>query len=74
MIRRRYMMLTEEQDATFLAGEEALSRSSGLKVTHQELLLRMMKFCLYHRWGEFLDVTSQEIKDEVALILQKHGG
>lgn len=70
-MKMRKVNLTEDQDRVFLQAEEELSRRVGLKITHQELLLRVLKYALADNGPDFMAFTSRQITEEVDRILRE---
>lgn len=64
-MKRRYVKLTNEQDVAFLEMEDQLSRATGLKIPHQELMLRVLKYALADNAPDFLVFTAREILAEL---------
>jgi hypothetical protein len=72
-MRRRWVVLTDDQDQVFLEVVERLSEATELKITQQELMLRIMKYALSDHGPDFIAKTANDIRAEVAEILRKSG-
>lgn len=70
-MKTRKVVLTEDQDSIFLQAEEMLSRKVGLRITHQELLIRVLKYALHDNGPDFMALTSRQIQDEVDRIIRE---
>lgn len=70
-MKTRKVVLTEDQDSIFLQAEEMLSRKVGLRITHQELLIRVLKYALHDNGPDFMALTSRQIQDEIDKIIRE---
>lgn len=72
-MKRRWVVLTKDQDTSFLEAQAALSAATGLKITGQELMLRIMHYALAEHGSDFIAKTANDINAEVLEILRRSG-
>ncbi len=72
-MNRRWVVLTPDQDRAFLEALESLSAATGLKITKQELMLRVLHYALAAHGADFVAKTANDINAEVLQILRDSG-